>query len=204
MDGFTILIRNIQDVLGVFALSSAYLVGIYLLSIVFLISGTIKIRRPTVAAISIAEFGFRRRVSWHFGLIAGVGELMLGVGMGSAIVEPTLRILMPLCVTLVLTAFFVLILLHWLRGADFACFCFGSVDKSLSGYAVLRTGILAILAGLLFICGLKMNPEWAATDVPIALVCALSILGVTIISSHLSELWGANRDLVPRAERVSS
>lgn len=204
MGGF----RPVGDVLAWFLgslhSSVGYQVGTWVLAFVFLWSGAVKLRRPTLAALAIADFGATRRAkAWH-GTALGAFELLLGVGLvvGSR-TDVTLGIS-----AVVLSLFTALLLRSVLRGERFACFCFGSADESISHRAVARTLALALLAGVLWSAPFHDTSRSQGITTVLTFLTAAGLLSFALLARSIPPLVRWNSDVVrlfgPRATAARS
>jgi len=137
--------RAIISILLLVTGSPGYPVAVWFLAGVFAWSGSIKLRRPRLAALAIVDFSVGiRRARRLYGLALGGGEVLLAIALA---VAPT-RI--ALAAAAVLLSLFTLLLARsvW-SGVHFACFCFGETEDTISALTVARTSALMVLAWVL-------------------------------------------------------
>src|SRR5919202_755283 len=141
MNGFESALSLFAGALHLATAPTGYGVGVWILAIIFIWSGVAKLRRPTLAAMAIMDFGVVRRVRPRLGSALGAAELLLAL----LLVTGTLPVLF-LPVTAGLLWFFVLLIARSLWfGKDFSCFCFGDADSKVSRSTLVRTAALALL-----------------------------------------------------------
>jgi hypothetical protein len=196
MNGFAIAIEMIMEVVSYSAHPGVFLSGILLLAIVFLLSGSVKIRRPNQAAMAITDFGLVSRPSRSVGLAAGIGELVLGLALISIVIVPALANAVLAAAALVLFMFLLLIVTHLARGAEFACFCFGDSEDTLEIRTTVRTGLLAGVAAATFLSSQSTPQIWGLAEVLLALTCSAAVLGSVTMLGSIPDLWRWNRDPV--------
>lgn len=167
---------------------AGYGIAVWILAIVFVWSGLAKLRRPTLAAMAITDFGVLRKIRPRLGTALGGAELLLAL---SLIAGALPDIILP--VTAVLLWFFVLLIARslWL-GKDFSCFCFGDADSRLSRLTLVRTTALALLASALVVAPLG----YAGFDQIYLLqaISAAALVGAIALASRIPKLlrWNKN------------
>ncbi len=151
MSGFESALALFAGFLHLVTAPAGYGIAVWVLAIIFVWSGVAKLRRPTLAAMAITDFGVLRRVRPRLGSALGGTEVLLALFL----VTGTLPMLF-LPVTAGLLWLFVLLIARSLwSGKDFACFCFGEADSKLSRWTLVRTAALAVLASLLVVAPLR-------------------------------------------------
>ena len=196
MDGFQAALSLVAETLQALASPGVYGVAAWFLAGVFAWSGVAKLRRPSLAAIAMVDFGVVRKARKGLGVALGAAEVALALALALKVL-PTFF----LCVAAVLLWFFVLLIGRSLAaGERFACFCFGDDDSRLSRWTLLRTGALAVLASTL--AGvLAFSPASpvvypgasAATEV-LQAISALALLGIVALGSRIPKLVSWNSD----------
>lgn len=159
-----------------------------LLAWVFLLSGTVKLRRPALAALAMVDFGVARKTVPALGLALGAVEVMLGAALllrvfpGAALVVAGV----------LLTAFAAVIARAVARGDSFPCFCFGDAEGSISWWTFARTAALAALAVVL-VAGAPAELGAGGTARSLQEVVALSVLGSALLAARIPRLvrWNA-------------
>src|SRR3712207_435418 len=145
MNGFESARSLFAGALQLLSAPTGYGIGVWVLGIIFTWSGVAKLRRPTLAAMAMMDFGVLRRVRPRLGSALGAAELLLAEFLATGVLA---GIFLPFAAAL-LWFFALLIARSLLAGEDFACFCFGDGDTRLSGLTLLRTVTLALLATVL-------------------------------------------------------
>lgn len=166
-------------------------VAVWVLAIVFAWSGLAKLRRPTLAAIAIMDFGFVRRIRPRLGIALGAAELLLALVLVSGALP---AIFLPVTAG-VLWCFVLVIARSLWAGRRFACFCFGDANSELSRRALVRTAALALLASILAVY-LSSSGEYANLSDAYALqaVSAGALIGALVLASQLPRLVRWNSD----------
>lgn len=166
-------------------------VAVWVLAIVFAWSGLAKLRRPTLAAIAIMDFGFVRRIRPRLGIALGAAELLLALVLVSGALP---AIFLPVTAG-VLWCFVLVIARSLWAGRRFACFCFGDANSELSRRALVRTAALALLASILAVY-LSSSGEYANLSDEYALqaVSAGALIGALVLASQLPRLVRWNSD----------
>ena len=188
MNGFASALSLLADVLHLVTAPAVYGIVVWILAIVFVWSGLAKLRRPTLAAMAMHDFGVLRRIKPRLGGALGAAELLLAL---SLITGTLPAIFLP--VTAGLLWFFVLLIARSLwSGKDFSCFCFGAADSRLSRLTLVRTTALALLASALAVAPLP----YASFDQTYLLqaVTAAAFVGAIALGSQIPKLLRWNRD----------
>ena len=191
MNGFESALALFAGALHLVTAPAGYGVGVWILAIIFVWSGVAKLRRPTLAAMAIMDFGILRRVRPRLGSALGAAELLLALFL----ITGTLPVVF-LPVTAGLLWFFVLLIAKSLRsGRDFACFCFGDADSRLSRLTLVRTAALAVLASVLAVAA-PSAPTYAGFSGTYVLqaVSAAALVGAILLGSQISKLLRWNKD----------
>ena len=170
---------------------AGYGVAVWVLAIIFVWSGVAKLRRPTLAAMAIRDFGVLRRVRPRLGSALGGTEVLLALILATG----TLPMLF-LPVTAGLLWLFVLLIARSLwSGKDFACFCFGEADSRLSRWTLIRTAALATLASLLVAAPLWAGAYAGFTQTYVLqAVAAAAIVGAVVLGGQIPKLLRWNKD----------
>jgi hypothetical protein len=62
MNGFATVLSLLADALHLVTASEVYGIAVWILAIIFVWSGLAKLRRPTLAAMAMQDFGVLRRI----------------------------------------------------------------------------------------------------------------------------------------------
>lgn len=154
------------------------------LGILLVIASVPKLRRPRLAASALQRLRVVTTARTTYGLLLGVAELCLGVGLITAPAE-----FLPFALFAAAIFFFgatVVIADNLRRRNIVSCFCFGESSKMISRATLLRTSLLLIVALGAAIATL-VNPRTAeiadTQDRFLLYVCASAItalLGLTL------------------------
>ena len=124
MNGFASALYFLADVLHLVTAPAVYGIAIWILAIIFVWSGLAKLRRPTLAAMAIRDFGVLRQIKPRLGGVLGAAELLLALSLITGVLP---AVVLP--VPAGLLWFFVLLIAKSLfSGEEFSCFCFGDAD----------------------------------------------------------------------------
>ena len=168
-----------------------YGVAVWVLTIIFVWSGAAKLRRPTLAAMAITDFGVLRRVRPRLGSALGGAEVLLALFLATG----TLPMLFLPVTTGLLWLFVLLIARSLWSGKKFACFCFGEADSKLSRWTLIRTAALATLASLLVVAPLRAGGYAGFTQTYVLqAVAAAAIVGAVVLGGQISKLLRWNKD----------
>ncbi|MDQ3863565.1 MAG: hypothetical protein M3317_08715 [Actinomycetota bacterium] len=187
MNGFESALSLLAGTLDLLTTPAGYGIAIWILAIIFAWSGLAKLRRPTLAAMAVHDFGVLPRVRPRLGGALGAAELMLAL---SLIVGALPVVSLP--VTAGLLWIFVLLIARSLRlGKDFSCFCFGDSDSRVSRLTLVRTAALALLASILVVAPLP----YARFDQAYLLqaISAAAFVGTIALASKVPKLLRWNR-----------
>jgi hypothetical protein len=188
MSGFEAAFSLVAELLRLVTAPMGYGIAVWILAIIFVWSGLAKLRRPTLAAMAIVDFGVLRRVRPRLGSALGAAELLLALFLITGTIP---AIFLPVTAGL-LWIFVLLILRNLWSGKDFACFCFGDADSRLSRLTLVRTAALALLASVL-----------AAAPLPYAgfsqayllqAITAAALVGSMVLGSQIRRLLRWNGD----------
>lgn len=151
----------------------------WFLGCVFLLSGIVKLRRPVLAAIAMADFGLVKRPRRSLGLVGGAGEIVIGLGLASRVLAPWDMVL-----PLLLLSLFVYLLARAIhRKERFPCFCFGETATVISKSTVARTCVLLLLA---LAIATTPVPAWTDLDgLVLQLLVGVALLGTTALISRM-------------------
>jgi hypothetical protein len=188
VNGFESAISLFAKALHLITAPTGYGIAVWILAIVFAWSGVAKLRRPTLAALAMMDFGVLRRVRPGLGSALGAAELLVALSLATGTLP---GIFLP--VTAGLLWFFVLLIAKsLLSGKDFACFCFGETDSRLSRMTLVRTVALALLASVLALAPLP----YASFDQTYLLqaISAAAFVGTIVLGSQIANLLRWNRD----------
>ncbi|HEX5847916.1 MAG TPA: MauE/DoxX family redox-associated membrane protein [Rubrobacter sp.] len=188
MNGFGSALALLGQIFDLVTGPAGYGIAIWVLVIVFAWSGLAKLRRPTLAAMAMNDFGVIRKIRPGLGSALGAMELLLAVALVTGMIP-----VLTLPFTAGLLWLFVLLIARslWL-GKDFSCFCFGDGDSRLSRLTLVRTTALALLATALVAVPLR----YAGFDQVYLLqaVSAAALVGTIVLSSRIPSLLRWNRD----------
>ena len=188
VNGFGSALSLLTDALSLLTAPAGYGVAIWILAIIFVWSGLAKLRRPSLAAMAIVDFGVLRRVRPRLGSALGAAELLLALFLITGTIP---AIFLPVTAGL-LWIFVLLVSRNLWSGKDFACFCFGDADSRLSRLTLVRTAALALLASVL-----------AAAPLPYAVfsqayllqaITAAALVGSMVLGSQIRRLLRWNGD----------
>jgi len=188
MNGFASALSLLADVLHLVTAPAVYGIVVWILAIVFVWSGLAKLRRPTLAAMAMHDFGVLRRIKPRLGGALGAAELLLAL---SLITGTLPAIFLP--VTAGLLWFFVLLIAKGLfSGEDFSCFCFGDADTRLSRLTLVRTAALALLASVLAFVPLPY--AGLGQRYLLHALSAAALVGAITLAGQIPKLLRWNRD----------
>lgn len=159
----------------------------WFIGLVFLISGILKLRDPARAALALVDFRVTRRARKSHGLGLGLIEFLLG---GLVIVTPSAPVVGA--AAFLLWIFVALIVRSLMRGEEFACFCFGDSDSTLSYWTAGRTTILALLATD-FAIGFDAA-RLGLREETLSAVASVATMGSVFLLAQVSRLvrWNSN------------
>jgi Methylamine utilisation protein MauE len=188
MNGFESALSLLANALHLITAPTGYGIAVWILAIVFVWSGVAKLRRPTLAAVAMMDFGVLRRVRPRLGSALGAAELLVALSLATG----TLPALFLPATAGLLWLFVLLIAKGLLSGKDFACFCFGDSDSRLSRLTLVRTGALALLASVLAVAPLP----YANFDRTYLLqaISAAAFVGTIVLGGQIARLLRWNRD----------
>jgi hypothetical protein len=186
--GFEAAFSLSTKVLDLLTAPAGYGIAIWILAIIFVWSGLAKLRRPTLTAVAMKDFGVLSRVRPRLGSALGAAELLLALSLMTGVLP---AVFLP--VTAGLLWFFVLLIARSVRaGKDFSCFCFGGTDSRISRLTLVRNVALALLASALAVA----PPPFAGFDRANLLqaISAAAFVGVIALGSQIRKLLRWNRD----------
>jgi hypothetical protein len=191
MSGFQSALALFAELLHLVTAPAGYGIAVWVLAIIFVWSGVVKLRRPTLAAMAITNFGVHRRVRPRLGSALGGTEVLLALLLATGALP-----MLFLPVTAGLLWLFVLLIARSLwSGKDFACFCFGEADSKLSRWTLIRTAALAMLASLLAVAPLPARAYAGFTQTYVLqAVAAAGIVGAVVLGGQIPKLLRWNRD----------
>jgi Methylamine utilisation protein MauE len=167
---------------------AGYGIAVWILAIVFAWSGLAKLRRPTLAAMAVHDFGVLSRVRPRIGGVLGASEMLLALAL---IIGALPVVFLPVTAGFLWT--FVLLITRSLRlGKDFSCFCFGDSDSRVSRLTLIRTAALAGLASILALAPLR----YAGFDQVYLLqaISAAALVGTIALAGKIPKLLRWNRN----------
>ena len=142
MNGFESALGLFTELLRLLTAPTGYGIAVWILAIIFVWSGVAKLRRPTLAAMAMMDFGVLRRVRPRLGSALGAAELLLALSLIAGVLP---ALVLP--VTAGLLWFFVLLILKGLlSGKDFSFFCFGDSSSWLFRLTLVRTAALYLIS----------------------------------------------------------
>ena len=197
MSGFETALFALTDALHSEVTLAVRGIAIWVLAITFTWSGVAKLRRPTLAAMAMVDFGVLHRLRPRLGSALGILELLLALSLILVILP---GISLP-AVAGLLWIFVVLIVKSLWSGERFACFCFGDADSKLSYLTLIRTTTLAILASILVLA----PPPTRVYDGAYVLqaASAVALVGTIVLSSQLPRLLLMNKDSYKLGKEVA-
>jgi hypothetical protein len=188
MNGFGSALSIATDTLHAATAPVSQGVGVWVLAIIFAWSGIAKLRRPTLAAMAIVDFGVLRRVRPRLGSALGAAELLLALFLATgALPVPSLAIAGGL-----LWLFVLLLAKSLWAGERFPCFCFGDADSKLSPLTLVRTAALAILASVLVFAP---PPVVYGSNYALQAASAMALIGTVVLCSQIPKLLRWYKDL---------
>lgn len=190
MGGFEYALSLAGDALRLLRSSPGHGIVVWFLAIIFLWSGVVKLRRPALAAMAVADFGVVRRPFPGLGRALGTAEVLLAVLLVSGVV-PTL--ILP--ITAALLWFFAFLIARSLRsGESFACFCFGGSDSKLSRWTLARTVALALIASAQVPAPVLGSYPILSQSYVIQAVSAVALVGTLVLLGRVPRLLNWNKD----------
>lgn len=153
--------------------------ALWLLALVFFLSGPRKLRHPELAAMTMVDFQVLRRVRRGAGLALGLVELGLAVFLAAAALWPrSLAAAAAVPASVLLWSFAWFIAKSLRAGRRFSCSCFGGGEHALSLLTLSRTVSFAVAASLaVVVLGVSPPRGDLAPDAAILQCCvAVSIL----------------------------
>ncbi len=87
VSGFESALSLFVGALGLLTAPSGFGIAVWILAIILAWSGIAKLRRPTLAAVAIVDFGVVRRVRPPLGAALGAGELLLALLLATGILS---------------------------------------------------------------------------------------------------------------------
>jgi hypothetical protein len=191
MNGFESAFSLFAKLLHLVTAPTGYGIAVWILAIIFVWSGVAKLRRPTLAAMAMMDFGVLHRVRPRLGNALGATELLLALSLITGALP-----VVSLPVTAGLLWFFVLLIAKsLLSGKDFACFCFGDAASRLSRLTLVRTVALALLASMLAVAPLPTGAYAGFNETYLLqAVSAASFVGAITLASQISKLLRWNKD----------
>jgi hypothetical protein len=189
MNGFESALSLFAEVLYLVTAPTGYGIAVWVLAIVFVWSGTAKVRRPALAAMAMMDFGLLRRIRPRLGSVLGATEVLLAL----LLVTGTLpAVFLP--VTAGLLWFFALLIARSLfAGEDFACFCFGDGDSRLSRVTLVRTASLALLASVLAVAPPTGTYASLGEAYVLQAISAGALVGAIVLGSQVPRLLRWNK-----------
>ncbi len=191
MSGFEPIADIVSDVVNALRSHPGYEAATLFLGGVFAWSGAAKIRRPTLAAMAIADFGLVINPrGWH-GVV--IGTLELGLALALIIGQG-----MPVVLTLtcgLLAVFTLLVAVALRRRQSFACFCFGG-EEELSRATLIRNLLLVALSTLLLSAALVSADRLGDPKMLLlTAMLAITALAMTALLTRLPKLLRWNSEV---------
>jgi len=190
MNGFEALFSLVRDFYRLLTGAVGYGIVCWFLATIFAWSGVVKLRRPTLTAMAMVDFGVFRRVQPVLGWMLGAVELTLAFALATQRF-PQLTLLLTAMLLWVFTIFIARSL--W-RGKAFACFCFGDTDSEMSPWTLLRTVALALLATVMALTPIPADLPLNYQANVLQVIIAWSFVGTVVLGSYMLRLlrWGDN------------
>lgn len=170
----------------------------YLLALVFLISGVSKLRQPQLAAGAILNFGFGSRPHVFLALLLGSVEVSLAVLLALTIDMATW------VATLLLWLFAFLIARSVHGGQHFACHCFGSSESVMSWNAFARTMALAAIATLLIFMNGSPSQTLTLVDRVMQALIASALVAIFVLLARAKDLLQWSKTSLEALERQTA
>jgi hypothetical protein len=191
LNGFESAFSIFAELLHLVTAPADYGIAVWILAMIFVWSGVAKLRRPTLAAMAMMDFGILRRIRPRLGSGLGAAELLLASFLVTGML-PALS--MP--VTAGLLWFFVLLIAKGLwSGEDFACFCFGDSTSRLSRLTLIRTAALALLASVLAVAPPPKETYAGFTETyALQAISAAAFVGAVVLGGQIPKLLRWNKD----------
>ncbi len=160
------------------------------LGLVFIVSSMPKIRKPDLAAMALTDFGITRTFKKGLGLASGAVEMLIAVSLVVAAFAQTPVVkFVPVVVAAILLWGFVALLARALRRSEnFACFCFGGGESTISRRSLIRTISLATVATILAIAATGSSPAPTLETAMLQLIVATSALVSTVLIVRLPSI----------------
>ena len=190
MNGFESALSLLAKALHLVTAPAGYGIAVWILGIVFVWSGVAKLRRPTLAAVAMRDFGILRRVRPRLGGALGAAELLLAMCLLTGTLS---AVSLPVTAGL-LWSFVLLIGRAVISGEDFVCFCFGDGDSRLSRLTLVRTAALALLASILAVAPPTGGYAGFSDTYLLQAVSAAAIVGAVVLGGQISRLLRWNKD----------
>lgn len=183
MTGIEVLADFGKSVFSIINAPEGVAVGRWAFAVMFLISGSIKLRQPLLAAFAIADFGLTRHARRAYGLALGLVEAGLGIWLASG-----LGVAFGMWAAAILLAGFTGLIARALRaGGGFPCFCFGESDSLVSTKTLWRTAALTLVAFALVPGSTGLGATRAAS--PYEIVVGISLVGILLLASRIPTLF---------------
>lgn len=193
MDGLRPVLESVQSLVSILQTPPGYEVGTWMLAIVFLWAGAVKLARPALAALALADFRVVRDPKPWQGVALGLFEFCLGIAI---VVGQGMAVVLGLAGA-ALAAFSLLVLRSLLAHESFACFCFGGEDESLSATTLVRTLLLAVLACVLWLAQMPVADRVSSAEQAyLTLLVATGVLSIILTLSLAPRLVRWNREIV--------
>ncbi len=185
MGGLSATLRALEELLGPYGHALAG-VAVWTLGLLFVWSGSAKLRSPGRAAIAIVEFGVARTARRELGLLLGSGELVLGLAL---LFLPGLAV-WATAGAFLLWVFVVLIARSLAGGSRFDCFCLGEADAPISAVTLLRTTALAASATVVALTAARYGVGHAVWDDAglLQATSAVTLIGSVVLTSKIRQL----------------
>jgi hypothetical protein len=188
LNGFGSALSLLAEAIGLLTAPAGYGIAVWILAIVFVWSGLAKLRRPTLAAMAITDFGVLRKIRPRLGTALGGAELLLALFLIAGALPV---IILP--VTAILLWLFVLLIARSLwSGKDFSCFCFGDSGAKISRLTLVRTAALALLASTLAVAPLPYAS--LGRTYLLQVISAAAFVGAVALCGQIPKLLRWNRD----------
>jgi Methylamine utilisation protein MauE len=195
MNGFETTLFDPTDALHSVVAPVIRGIAIWILAIIFAWSGVAKLRRPSLAAMAMVDFGVLHRIRPRLGSTLGSAELLLALFL----ITGVLPALFLSVAAGLLWLFVALIARSLWSGQQFACFCFGDADSKLSHLTLVRTTILAVLASMLLIAP-SPTPVYSDLNIiyggayMLQAASAMALIGIIVLGSQTLRLLRMNKD----------
>lgn len=167
----------------------------FLLMVVFLVAGVMKIRHPQVGAGVLVKFHVVRRTDKRLGRALGLSELFIGLGI-SGLLGRSVAITASFG-AIVATTSYVIVVAHAVRKGDVDdCHCFSARGAPLDGWTLTRN--IGLFLAALSAGGGVLSSDITATETQLQGILLATVVAGTAVSlrvAHSSlDAWKSIRE----------